>query len=80
MEVPTITRRNFTKRKGQLWHCWMGNVEFFSRASIFPGRFPGKQIMAGKFPVSRDAQNPGKLQTLAACAWRQKNQLMISIS
>ena len=33
---------------------------------IFPGKFPGKWILDGKFPVSREAENPGNLQTLAA--------------
>ena len=32
---------------------------------IFPGKFPGKWILDGKFPVSREAKNPGNLQTLA---------------
>ena len=37
-----------------------------SVVSIFPGKFPGKQILDGKFPVSREAENPGNLQTLSA--------------
>ena len=31
---------------------------------IFPGKFPGKRDLDGKFPVSREAKNSGKLQTL----------------
>ena len=30
----------------------------------FPGKFPGRANFYGKFPVSREAQNAGKLETL----------------
>ena len=34
------------------------------RVPKFPGKFPGKPENSGKFPVSREAQNPGKLTPL----------------
>ena len=39
-----------------------------SRVSIFPGKFPGKRDLDGKFPVSREAEKSGKLQTLTHAA------------
>ena len=38
------------------------------RVSIFPGKFPGKRDLDGKFPVSREAEKSGKLQTLPSYA------------